>query len=80
MILALDIGNTNIEIGIIPEKKGLFDIIASARYYTNIDITTDQFAFFVLNFLDINNIKKNQIKKMLKYWGYTETYSYSFVS
>ncbi|KKS46330.1 phenylalanine--tRNA ligase subunit beta [Candidatus Gottesmanbacteria bacterium RIFCSPLOWO2_02_FULL_42_29] len=27
-----------------------------------------------------NFIRKNQIKKMLKYWGYTETYSYSFVS
>ncbi|KKS98380.1 MAG: phenylalanyl-tRNA synthetase subunit beta, phenylalanyl-tRNA synthetase beta chain [Candidatus Gottesmanbacteria bacterium GW2011_GWA2_43_14] len=28
----------------------------------------------------INFIRKNQIKKMLKYWGYTETYSYSFIS
>lgn len=28
----------------------------------------------------VNFSKKNRIKNMLKYWGYTETYSYSFIS
>ena len=28
----------------------------------------------------VNFSRKTRIKKMLKYWGYTETYSYSFIS
>ena len=29
---------------------------------------------------NLNFLCKNEIKKILKYWGYTETYSYSFIS
>lgn len=65
MILAFDIGNTNIELGVLPYKKDDFDIIASARYFTNTNITSDQMALFVINFLNINKIEPKTIKKMI---------------
>jgi len=65
LILALDIGNTNIEIGVLSHKKGDFNIIASARYYTRLDVTSDQMAIFILNFLKIKNIDEKQIKRMV---------------
>lgn len=65
MILAIDIGNTNIEIGVIPYKKNSFEIIASTRYYTNINVTSDQMALYVLNFLNVNKIEPDNIKKMI---------------
>ncbi|MBN2546112.1 MAG: type III pantothenate kinase [Spirochaetes bacterium] len=65
MILAFDIGNTNIEIGVLPYKKDDFNIIASARYYTRLDVTSDQMALFVFNFLSANNIDRKIIKKMI---------------
>lgn len=65
LILAFDIGNTNIEIGVLPYKKNDFNIIASARYFTSIDITSDQMALFIFNFLSANKIEKKSIKKMI---------------
>lgn len=65
MILALDIGNTNIEIGIISDILHDFNIIASSRYYTRLDITSDQIAMFVINFLNVHEIKRTQINRII---------------
>ncbi len=65
MILAMDIGNTNIEIGLLPEKKGTFEVLASARYYTRLDITSDQLGLFIINFLNIKKINFGEIKGLI---------------
>ena len=65
LILAIDIGNTNIEIGILADTIDDFNIIASVRYYTQVDITSDQMGLFLLNFLHSKNIEAAKIKKMI---------------
>lgn len=62
MILALDIGNTNIEIGVLQDKLNDFNKIASARFYTRLDVTSDEIGLFTMNFLSINNIDIKRIK------------------
>ena len=59
----MDIGNTNIEIGILADTPHDFNIIASARYYTQLDVTSDQMGLFLLNFLQANQIEVSNIKK-----------------
>ena len=57
MILAMDVGNTNIEIGLLNETHGDFTIIDSIRYFTRVNITSDEFGMFLLNWLahiDVN--------------------------
>ena len=65
LILAIDIGNTNIEIGVLPIKKGDFNIIATCRYFTRLDVTSDQIGIFIINFLNQKNIKSSKIKKLI---------------
>ena len=65
MILAIDIGNTNIEIGILSTKPNDFNIISSIRYYTSLNITSDQIGIFILNFLRLKNINEKNIKSMI---------------
>ncbi len=65
MILALDIGNTNVEIGILKDEPNNYNIFASVRYYTRLDITSDQFGLFILNFLNAKKIDLYSIKKMI---------------
>ncbi len=65
LILAIDIGNTNIEIGVLSFKKDDFNILASFRYYTSLEITSDQMALFILNFLREKKIDSSEIKKMI---------------
>lgn len=65
MILAIDIGNTNIEVGVLSADKDDFNIIANARYYTRMDVTSDQMALFIFNFLNIKKIDVDEIKAMI---------------
>jgi type III pantothenate kinase len=65
LILAIDIGNTNIEIGVLSGKKDDYNIIASGRYYTTIEITPDQLALFILNFLKAKEVEKDKIGGMI---------------
>ena len=51
MILGLDVGNTNIEIGVLPEESGNYNIIESIRFFTRLNITSDELGIFILNFL-----------------------------
>lgn len=65
MILALDIGNTNIEIGILSDKEGSFDLITSFRFFSRINITEDEIGIFLLNCLSIKNISNLDINGMI---------------
>src|SRR5512138_2965197 len=65
MILALDIGNTNIEIGILNEKPGDLEIIHSVRFFTRINITSDELGLFIMNFLKTKEINSRDIKAMI---------------
>ncbi|HOJ65190.1 MAG TPA: type III pantothenate kinase [Spirochaetota bacterium] len=65
MLLCLDIGNTNIEFGIFTDRKNDFDIIASFRFFTHINITDDEIGLFVMNYLNIENINPSKIDKMI---------------
>jgi len=63
MLVAIDIGNTNIEVGILPIKTG--EIKKSVRFYTRQNITSDEFGIFLLNFLTINQIDRYKIKSLI---------------
>lgn len=65
MILAIDIGNTNIEIGVLSIKKDDFNIIATCRYFTRLDVTSDQIGLFIINFLNQKKIKPSKVKKLI---------------
>jgi len=65
MILAIDIGNTNIEVGVVPFKPGENKIKHSFRFYTRQNITSDELGIFIINFLSINNIDRYDIKSLI---------------
>ncbi|MCG8572493.1 MAG: type III pantothenate kinase [Spirochaetes bacterium] len=65
MILAIDAGNTIVEIGVLPVVQNHLEIIASARFFTKMEITSDEFAVFILNFLKIHDIQPQQIKSLI---------------
>nr|HPO49837.1 type III pantothenate kinase [Spirochaetota bacterium] len=65
MILALDIGNTNIEIGVLPKDKDNFEIVESFRFFTKIEITADELGIFILNYLNIKKIDYTKISEMI---------------
>ncbi len=58
MLLCLDVGNTHILGGLYNEEK----LTARFRYATHLIGTADQFGIFLLNILQANNIKRDQIK------------------
>lgn len=55
MILTVDIGNTNINLGVFDDKK----IVCTARLSTERRKTTDQYAVEILNILMLHKIYKN---------------------
>lgn len=57
MLFAIDVGNTNITIGIFDEDN----LINIARLTTERNSTSDQFAYSFLNLLKLNDIKKESI-------------------
>jgi type III pantothenate kinase len=65
MLLALDIGNTNIEIGVLNEEPGNLEIIQSVRFFTRINITSDELGLFIINFLKTKDIIPEEIKAMI---------------
>ncbi|MBQ2295334.1 MAG: type III pantothenate kinase, partial [Spirochaetales bacterium] len=65
MILVFDVGNTNIEVGIFLEEFGNEKVLATARRFTRREESADEFAFFVLRFLEVNNVKVDCIKKII---------------
>ncbi|OHD17060.1 MAG: hypothetical protein A2086_06155 [Spirochaetes bacterium GWD1_27_9] len=65
MILALDVGNTNIEIGVLFNEPANYQVNHSIRFFTRLNITSDELALFILNFLKIKEINPKQIKSMI---------------
>jgi len=65
VVLVVDAGNTNLEIGLVSDKKNDFTNILSFRYYTRTNITADEFALFILSFLKLNNIDSDRIKRLV---------------
>lgn len=61
MLLALDIGNTNIEIGLMSHKAGDYSIIDTARLFTRHVMTADELRIFLLEILRINNLSPESI-------------------
>lgn len=61
MILAIDIGNTNIEFGVFEEKK----IKCKFRIGTNREATSDDIGLKLRQFLFINNIEIEEIKDVI---------------
>jgi len=53
MLLAIDIGNTNIEAGVLSFKAGEIKILKEVRFHTRQNITSDELGIFLLNFLSI---------------------------
>lgn len=61
MILVVDIGNTNIVVGVF---KG-DDIIGSWRMVTRSEKTSDEYGIFILNLLSYNNINYKEIDNVI---------------
>ncbi len=61
MILAIDIGNTNMEFGVYREDK----ILTSFRVITNREITSDELGLTLMQFFSFNNIERSQIKDVI---------------
>lgn len=61
MLLAIDIGNTNIEFGVYRQNVS----VARFRLGTNRDITSDEIGLFLMQFFSINNIGKNEIDDVI---------------
>jgi type III pantothenate kinase len=65
LILGLDIGNTNIEIGLLSEEFGSYEISHTIRFFTRLNITSDEFGIFILNFLYLKKIDPKQVKALI---------------
>lgn len=61
MILAVDIGNTNIVVGVYDGDN----IVGSWRMVTRSEKTSDEYGIFILNLLEYSNIDKNNIKSAI---------------
>lgn len=61
MLLAIDIGNTNIEFGVYEGEK----VQARFRLGTNRDITSDEIGLFLTQFFSINHIAREQIEDII---------------
>lgn len=57
MILVVDIGNTNIVVGVYNDD----DIVGSWRMVTRSEKTSDEYGIFILNLLNYNNISQKDI-------------------
>ena len=58
MLLAVDIGNTNIEFGIYEGEQ----VKARFRLGTNRDITSDEIGLFLTQFFSINGVKSGRLR------------------
>ncbi|MDW5299507.1 MAG: type III pantothenate kinase [Sedimentibacter sp.] len=61
MILVVDIGNTNIVVGVYDDDN----IVGSWRMVTRSEKTSDEYGIFILNLLNYNNISQKDIKSAI---------------
>ena len=62
MLVTVDIGNTNITIGIFDKE----DLIGTYRLTTKVRRTSDEYGFMLKNFLDRSNVHEKQIDAILR--------------
>lgn len=61
MLVVIDIGNTNITIGIYKQNK----LIGNYRLTTKMKRTSDEYGFMILNFLSASKVKKEDIQDVI---------------
>ena len=61
MLVTVDIGNTNITIGIFDKE----DLIGTYRLTTKVRRTSDEYGFMLKNFLDRSNVHEKQIDAVI---------------
>lgn len=61
MLVAIDVGNTNITIGLYKEDT----LISSYRMTTKMQRTSDEYGFLLSNFLNISEIKKCDVENVI---------------
>ncbi|MCF0105992.1 MAG: type III pantothenate kinase [Holdemanella sp.] len=61
MLVAIDIGNTNITIGIFDGDR----FVGNYRMTTKVRRTSDEFGFFLKTFLDISDVKVDQVDDVI---------------
>ncbi|MDD5935836.1 MAG: type III pantothenate kinase [Clostridiales bacterium] len=61
MLLVIDVGNTNITLGVLEEDK----VVASFRITTKILRTSDEYGLLILDLLAAKDISKHQIKDVV---------------
>lgn len=61
MLLAIDIGNTNITIGVYNED----DLVGTYRLTTKFQRTSDEYGFMLLSFLNASSIQTDQIEDVI---------------
>lgn len=61
MLLAVDIGNTNMEFGLFDQNK----LITNFRLITNRDVTSDEIGIFMSQFFQIHQIDKSKIEHVV---------------
>ena len=61
MLVKVDIGNTNITIGIFDKE----DLISTYRLTTKVRRTSDEYGFLLKNFLDRSNVHEKQIDAVI---------------
>lgn len=61
MLVTVDIGNTNITIGIFDKE----DLIGTYRLTTKVRRTSDEYGFMLKNFLDRSNVHEKQIDSVI---------------
>ena len=58
MLLAIDVGNTNITIGVFDKEK----LITTFRMTTKMQRTSDEYGITIIDLLEHNEISHNEIK------------------
>jgi type III pantothenate kinase len=61
MVLTVDIGNTNIVVGVFDGDN----LLGNWRMVTRSEKTSDEYGIFILNLLKYNNIDKNKVKSAI---------------
>lgn len=61
MLVVVDIGNTNITVGIYKEDK----LIGNYRLTTKMKRTSDEYGFMILSFLNASNVSADEIKDVI---------------
>ena len=61
MLVTVDIGNTNITIGIFDKE----DLIGTYRLTTKVRRTSDEYGFMILNFLNASGVRTDEIDDVI---------------